>query len=87
MINLTSLVIKIFKARHFLEINFMGAFLISNPNFVWRSVLEARNLLREGLRKWIGVDLTVNILVDPWLPTERNLYISSNLKNVWHITI
>ncbi|XP_060959199.1 uncharacterized mitochondrial protein AtMg00310-like [Cannabis sativa] len=68
---------KIFKARYFSTGSFLSATLGSNPSYIWRSVLEAQDLVRAGVRKMVGDGSTTNILVDPWLADELNPFIES----------
>ena len=49
-----SLVTKLFKARYFLNCEFLKAKLGSNPSFVWSSLYATRDCLRQGARWWIG---------------------------------
>uniref|UniRef100_A0A803P512 Reverse transcriptase domain-containing protein n=1 Tax=Cannabis sativa TaxID=3483 RepID=A0A803P512_CANSA len=68
---------KIFKARYFSTGSFLTATLGSNPSYIWRSVLEAQELVRAGVRKMVGDGSTTNILMDPWLADELNPFIES----------
>lgn len=45
---LGSLIAKLFKARYFPNSNFLDATLGNNPSFVWRSIWEAKNLVKSG---------------------------------------
>ncbi|XP_075655218.1 putative mitochondrial protein AtMg00310 [Castanea sativa] len=46
-----SLFYRVYKARYFPVCSFLEAELGSNPSFMWRSLLSARELIREGLAK------------------------------------
>lgn len=39
-------------------------------SFIWRSLLEGRDLLKKGMRLLIGNGNNINPLTDPWLPTH-----------------
>lgn len=56
-----SLVSQIFKARYFLNNNFMSASLGHNPSYVWRSILKARFIVRGGARWRIGSGTSIPI--------------------------
>ena len=43
-----SLFYRVYKARYFPSCSFMDAELGSNPSYVWRSLLQTRDLIREG---------------------------------------
>ena len=43
-----SLFVKVYKARYFPNCSFMEAELRCNPSFVWKSLLDARELIRAG---------------------------------------
>ena len=49
-----SLFFKVYKARYFPNSSFMDADLGANPSFVWRSSLEARELIRAGTAWTVG---------------------------------
>lgn len=72
-----SMVSKIYKARYYPEGDFLSAKLGNNPSYVWRSILESQTLLKEGASKIIGNGLTIDIMNDPWLPCELDLYITT----------
>lgn len=67
-----SLVGRIFKARYYRTGEFLTAELGHNPSFVWRSVLEAREVVRMGARRRVGNGEEINIIDDPWLPCKNN---------------
>ena len=46
----------------------MSAKLGYCPSLVWRSILEGRALLEEGIRWKIGSGNQVRVWKDPWLP-------------------
>lgn len=77
MSNTGSLAAKLFKARYFSKSNFLDASLGNNPSFVWRSIWEAKNLVKAGARWMIGSGSNINITNQPWLHDEVNPYISS----------
>jgi len=58
----------VYKARYFPTCSFMDAKLGSNPSFVWRSLLQARELLQEGSTWKIGDGKNVGIDSHKWLP-------------------
>ncbi|KAG7586018.1 Ribonuclease H domain [Arabidopsis thaliana x Arabidopsis arenosa] len=39
-------------------------------SFIWKSLLEGRDLLRKGMRYLIGNGRSTNAWLDPWLPTH-----------------
>ena len=43
-----SLFYRVYKARYFPSCSFMDAELGSNPSYVWCSLLQTRDLIREG---------------------------------------
>lgn len=63
-----SLFYRVYKARYFLTCNFMEAKLGSNPSFVWRNLLSARDVLWEGSIWSIGDGGTAGIKSHRWLP-------------------
>uniref|UniRef100_A0A803Q666 Reverse transcriptase n=1 Tax=Cannabis sativa TaxID=3483 RepID=A0A803Q666_CANSA len=75
--NENSLVAQVYKARYFPKGNFLQAELGSNPSFIWRSILEAKDLIKIGVVRTIGDGKTTSVLEDPWLPTVDNSFITT----------
>ena len=62
-----SLFYRVYKARYFPSCFFMEAELGTNPSFVWRSLLQAREMIREGLVWQIGNRQHISINTHKWL--------------------
>ncbi|XP_074326550.1 uncharacterized protein LOC141664498 [Apium graveolens] len=73
-----SLVARIYKARYYVEGGFLNAKLGINPSFIWRSLLAAQELLKQGLGCRVGNNEMVSIMNDPWLPDVENPYVVTN---------
>ncbi|KAL8106853.1 hypothetical protein AgCh_023591 [Apium graveolens] len=52
--NPNSLVSKLYQARYFAKTDFLNSELGHNPSFIWRSICEAKDLIRNGVRWNIG---------------------------------
>ena len=52
--NAHSLFYRVYKSRYFPNCSFMDAELGNNPSYVWRSLLAARNIIREGSKWKVG---------------------------------
>ncbi|XP_074370739.1 uncharacterized protein LOC141711921 [Apium graveolens] len=70
-----SMVSKVYKARYYPTGSFLTAKLGPNPSYVWRSILEAQELVRKGIARRVGNGSTVDITKDPWLPCVEDPYI------------
>lgn len=57
-----SLVTKIFKARYYPNGSFLSSKLGSNPSFNWRSIIETQPIVRQGVRRMIGLGTYTSIL-------------------------
>lgn len=68
------LVSKIFKARYYLQRNFLSAKIGINPSYVWRSILESQDVIKKGAGCRVGNGDSINIELDPWLPVESDPY-------------
>ena len=62
-----SLFYRVYKARYFPRCSFMKAELGHNPSFVWRSLLAARDLIREGSIWRIGNGQSIAVSDKNWL--------------------
>lgn len=66
-IYLNSLVHKVFKAKHFLETSFMEAQMGKMSSYIWRSILSAREVIKEGSKWVIDNGRKVHIWNDKWI--------------------
>ncbi|XP_074348254.1 uncharacterized protein LOC141687015 [Apium graveolens] len=74
MVNPNSLVSKVYKARYYPESAMLTAKLEGIPSYIWRSIMEARVLLKQGVVRRVGKDTAISIVKDPWLP-DKDPYI------------
>ncbi|XP_074315459.1 uncharacterized protein LOC141651657 [Silene latifolia] len=63
-----SLWARVMRARYYPNDTFMTTGVGNNPSYTWRGILEARNVLEQGLRKRIGDGLSTRIWLDAWIP-------------------
>ena len=68
--NTHSLFYWVYKSRYFPNCPFMDAELGNNPSYVWRSLLTARNIIREGSKWKVGDGRTIGISTHNWLSYE-----------------
>ena len=68
--NNQSLFYRVYKARYFPNCSFMLAELGPNPSFVWRSLLAARDVIREGSTWRVGDGQNIGVLLDKWLQNK-----------------
>ena len=66
--NIHSLFHIVYKARYFSRSTFLKVELGRNPSFVWRSLLEARDIIMEGSRWQVGDGRTIEVATHVWLP-------------------
>ncbi|KAM6586543.1 hypothetical protein CsatA_009148 [Cannabis sativa] len=82
-----SLASKVFKARYYNDGSFLTAQLGSNPSFVWRSILEAQDLVRRGIRWCVGNGQSISVLGEPWLPDANNPLVTSSHPTLASVTV
>lgn len=75
--NPNSLVLRLYKAKYFANTDVLQENFGQNPSFIWRSLLEAKHLLRDGIRWRAGDGSSIQILNQPWLLVNDNPYITS----------
>ena len=63
-----SLFFRVYKARYFPMCSFLEAKLGSNPSYVWRSILQARDVILIGSKWKVGSGNLVDIACHMWLP-------------------
>lgn len=75
--NPNSLVSKLYKAKYYATSDVLHAQLGHKPSFIWRSILEAKQLISDGIRWRVGDGSLIYILNQPWLLGDANPYITS----------
>ncbi|XP_074352995.1 uncharacterized protein LOC141692156 [Apium graveolens] len=70
--------IRSWNVNHVSRADFFHATAGHNPSFIWRSLLEAKQLLRDGTRWRIGDGTIIQILDQPWLLSNDCPYITSS---------
>lgn len=64
----SSLLARVLKAKYFPYSSFFDATLGQKPSWSWRSILDGREVLNLGCRKFISSDTDTRIVTDRWLP-------------------
>lgn len=77
IVNPNSLVSQLYKARYYADTDFLHSKLGNNPSFIWRSMIEAKQLLLDGTRWRIGSGENIQILGQPWLMCDVNPFITT----------
>jgi hypothetical protein len=67
MTNQNSLVSRLFKAKYFPSSSFLNSKIGHNPSFVWRSICQAKFILRAGNRWCIGDRINIPVWNENWL--------------------
>lgn len=70
-----TLMARLFKARYFPKTSFLEARLGANPSFIWRSIFETQNTIRNNFRWRVGDGKSINIWTQPWLPVPASSYV------------
>ena len=65
-----SLLYKCFKARYFPRTNFVDALDAPNCSYVWKSLMSAQPILKQGCCWRVGDGSAIRVLVDKWLPRQ-----------------
>ncbi|KAL8125864.1 hypothetical protein AgCh_013243 [Apium graveolens] len=73
------LVTSIMKARYFPNNVFLEAKLGQNPSYMWRSILAAQEVVKQGCRMNIGTGEDTFVWKIPWLPCAENGYVTTNM--------
>lgn len=73
----------IFQEKYFPNGSFLDSNLGRKPSYVWRSIWNAKPLLKEGLvwRVWDGT--SIRIWDDRWLPTPGSHLVQSPVRILW----
>ncbi|KAL8095515.1 hypothetical protein AgCh_036809 [Apium graveolens] len=65
------------KARYFPNSTFLDAKLGSNLSYMWRSILQSHESIKQGSRRRIGDGGSTDIWKVPWLPCVHNGYLTT----------
>lgn len=65
------------KARYFPNCEFLDAKISANPSFVWRSIMSAHDVIKQGCRKRIGNGENTKVWKVSWLPCGENGYLTT----------
>jgi ribonuclease HI len=86
MTNPDTLIARIYKAKYFPRCNFLESSLGHNPSFVWRSLCNAKFILKAGSRWKIGDGTTIPVWNNYWMKDNVTLYpledVASTLANL-----
>jgi hypothetical protein len=79
---------KVFKAKYYPNEGFLEAKLGHNPNYVWRSIHTSQVIVKRGLRWQIGNGERINVLNQPWLRTDSQAHVTTNMiTGLEHMTV
>lgn len=67
------------KAKHYPDDSFLNTKLGDNPSYVWRSIMEAREEVKQGCRRRIGDGKSTQVWEIPWLPCSSNGYLTTRM--------
>lgn len=77
--NINPLVTQFMRACYFPNTDFLNATSGSNPSYVWRSILESQDFIRQGCRRIIGDGKSTKIWQVPWLPCTVNGLLTTDM--------
>ncbi|CAH9126147.1 unnamed protein product [Cuscuta epithymum] len=73
----SNLMCRVLKARYFPNSDFLHAQVGNNPSFIWRSIFETQNILKNNIRRRVGNGIDVQVWSDAWLPGEGAGHVTS----------
>ncbi|KAL8146376.1 hypothetical protein AgCh_004207 [Apium graveolens] len=85
--NPSSLVSRLYKEKYFADTEFIHAKVGNNPSFIWRSIVEAKQLLIAGIRWRIGRGDNIQVLDQPWLMEEDNPFVTTSSQSLEDKTV
>ena len=75
--NPSSLIHRVFKAKYFTGNPFKEVQLGSQPSYVWRSIMVAKDIIVKSSKWTIGNGKGVHIWENRWLPTPKSFKVVS----------
>ncbi|KAL8112798.1 hypothetical protein AgCh_020190 [Apium graveolens] len=77
--NQNSLVTSLMKAKYFYKCEFLQAKLGANLSYMWRSILAAQEIVKQGSRRKIGDGEQTSVWHVPWLPGNNDSFLTTEL--------
>jgi hypothetical protein len=71
---------KVLKAKYYPGASFLESELGNRPSFAWRSIWNAKSLLKQGLMWRVGDGASVHIWHDRWIPKPSTYSIQSPIR-------
>ncbi|XP_013623363.1 PREDICTED: uncharacterized protein LOC106329276 isoform X2 [Brassica oleracea var. oleracea] len=68
--NPSSLLARVMKAKYFRHVDFLQAPTYKSTSYGWRSILQARSLLQEGIKWIVGDGSKIRVWEDNWIHTQ-----------------
>lgn len=75
--NVNPLVTQLMRARYYPQTDFLDAKIGNNPSYVWRSIMEAQEIVKLGCRRRIGDGMSTRVWEVPWLPCPSNGFLTT----------
>lgn len=86
--NSNPVVTNLMKATYYPDTDFLHVTMGANLSYIWRSILEAHGVVRQGARKRIGDGNSTRGWKVPWLPCQENGYLTTEMPTqLEHITV
>ncbi|KAK4573849.1 hypothetical protein RGQ29_031699 [Quercus rubra] len=68
--NKDTLLYRCFNARYFPRSSFLEASDVPNSSYVWKSLMAAQSILKQGCYWRVGDGLTIRVTHDKWIPNQ-----------------
>ena len=75
--NPNSMMARLLKEKYYLDESFIEVGLGNKPSYVWRSVWNAKKLIREGMMWWVDDGSSIKIWKKQWVPMPSTYSIQS----------
>lgn len=77
--NINPLVPHLMRAQYFPNTDFLNAKIRVNPSYVWRSILELQDVIRQGCRSQMWNGLSIKIWKVAWLLCPDNVFLTTDM--------
>lgn len=78
---------KLYKSRYFSNCHFLDSKLGGRPNYIWRSIWEVKQVVKDEARWKVGDWSKIKILGQPWLQVADNPCIATEVQGLNHETV
>lgn len=85
--NQNSLVMRVFKAKYFMNEHFLNSRLGKTSSYIWKRIWAAKGILEKGICWRVGTGTNISINANGWIPNAVNFKLSSVVNSMRDVKV